>query len=149
MPSAFTFRNSVFCRHCTHVFCIDLRTNSDYFSMSNSLMSFYNRGRQCLLRGTDWVFKSDRYNFVLNMFRRLTKKYLVVIALLLGQNVLIIKNTKLLHVSDFTLPSSGSKLIDVVITNIHPGWKIRFSNPGTDKGFISSTNCQDRLRRGG
>ena len=28
-------------------------------------MGCYNRGIECLLRGTDWVFKSDRYSFVL------------------------------------------------------------------------------------
>ena len=26
---------------------------------------FLNRSRECLLRGTDWVFNSDRYSFVL------------------------------------------------------------------------------------
>jgi len=33
---------------------------------------FYNRGRKCLLCGTDWVFKSDRYKFdvILTVHRR-------------------------------------------------------------------------------
>jgi hypothetical protein len=52
--------------HTVHlcVFCVDLRTNSDYFSIQHWLTGFYNRGSECLQRGTDWVFKSDGYNFV-------------------------------------------------------------------------------------
>jgi hypothetical protein len=48
-----------------YVFCLDLRINSDYFCTQHSLIGFYNRGRECLLRGADWVFKSDRYCSVL------------------------------------------------------------------------------------
>ena len=29
------------------------------------MTGFYSRGRECSLRGTDWVFKSDGYSFVL------------------------------------------------------------------------------------
>jgi hypothetical protein len=32
---------------------------------------FYIRGRECLRRGTKWVFKSDRYSFVLKGLNRL------------------------------------------------------------------------------
>ena len=39
-----------------YVFCVDLRTNSDYFTVQHWLVGFYNRDGQCLLRGTDWVF---------------------------------------------------------------------------------------------
>ena len=35
---------------------VDLRKNSDYFSIQHRLTGFYNRDRECLLRGTDWVF---------------------------------------------------------------------------------------------
>jgi len=38
---------------------MDLRTNSDYFSIQHELTGFYYRSRECLLRGTNWVFKSD------------------------------------------------------------------------------------------
>jgi hypothetical protein len=38
-------KNSIF------MLCLDLRTNSDYFSIQNLLVSFYNRGGVCLLRG--------------------------------------------------------------------------------------------------
>ena len=48
-----------------YVFCVDLRTNSDYFSLQLSLIGFYNRGRECLLCSTDWVFKLDGYSFIL------------------------------------------------------------------------------------
>ena len=36
---------------------------------SNDLSAFYNRGRECLLRGTDWVFISEGYSFVLKGLR--------------------------------------------------------------------------------
>ena len=48
---------------------MDLRTNTDYFSLQQSLICFYNRGWECLLCGTNWAFKSDRYNFVLKGLR--------------------------------------------------------------------------------
>ena len=35
-----------------YVFCVDLRTNSDYFPMQH-----YNRDGICLLRGTGWIYK--------------------------------------------------------------------------------------------
>jgi hypothetical protein len=40
---------------CIHVFCVDLRTNSDYFPMQHYLTGFYNRDGVCLLRGKDYV----------------------------------------------------------------------------------------------
>jgi len=33
VPPVLTFINSVFCPQCIYVFCVDLRTNSDYFSL--------------------------------------------------------------------------------------------------------------------
>jgi hypothetical protein len=41
---------------CIYVFCVDLKTNSDYFPIQHQLTGFYNRDGQCLLRGTDWIF---------------------------------------------------------------------------------------------
>ena len=41
---------------CVHVFCVDLRTNSDYFPIRHQLVDFYNRDGVCLLHGTDWIF---------------------------------------------------------------------------------------------
>jgi len=64
-PPALAFRNSVFCPQYIYVFCVDIRKNSDYFSLSHYLGDIYNRGRECLLCGSNWVFKSDRYRFVL------------------------------------------------------------------------------------
>jgi hypothetical protein len=40
------------------VFCVDLRTNNDYFSLQYQLIGFYNRDRECSLRGMNWIFKS-------------------------------------------------------------------------------------------
>jgi len=45
---------------CIDVFCVDLRTNSDYCNIQHQLTGFYNRDGVCLLRGTDWVFKYDQ-----------------------------------------------------------------------------------------
>jgi hypothetical protein len=37
---------------CIYVFCVDLRTNSDYFTVQHQLTGFYNSDGVCLLRGT-------------------------------------------------------------------------------------------------
>jgi len=60
-----SFKEILCSARITFVFCMDLRTNSDYFSIQRYNIGLYNRGRECLLRGTDWVFKSNRYSFVL------------------------------------------------------------------------------------
>ena len=44
---------------------MDLRTNSDYFTIQHYLIGFYNPGKGCLLPGMNWVFKSDRYILVI------------------------------------------------------------------------------------
>ena len=41
--------------HCIYVFCVDLRTNSDYFPIQYWLTGFYNRDGVCLLSGTSWM----------------------------------------------------------------------------------------------
>jgi len=41
---------------CIYVFCVDLRTNSDYFPIQHYLVGLYNRDGVCLLRGMDWIF---------------------------------------------------------------------------------------------
>jgi len=43
--------------HNVFTFCVDLRTNSDYVYIQLQIIGVYSRGRECLLRGTDWVFK--------------------------------------------------------------------------------------------
>jgi len=35
---------------CIYVYCVDLRTNSDYFPIQHSLIAFYNRGVYCAVR---------------------------------------------------------------------------------------------------
>jgi len=42
---------------CIYLFYVDLRTNSDYFTIQHQLTGFYNRHGKCLLRGLDWVFR--------------------------------------------------------------------------------------------
>ena len=47
---------------CIYVFCVDLRTNSDYFPIQHQLVGFYNRDGECLLRGTDCSQMPGRYH---------------------------------------------------------------------------------------
>jgi hypothetical protein len=49
--SVFTVRY-VLPTQCICVFCVDLRTNSDYFTVQHYLIGFYNRDGVCLLCGT-------------------------------------------------------------------------------------------------
>jgi hypothetical protein len=41
-----------------YVFCIYLRTNSDFFPIQHKLIGIYNRDEKCLLRGMNWVLKA-------------------------------------------------------------------------------------------
>jgi hypothetical protein len=50
--TSLTFSNSTFCPHIVFMFCVDLRTNSDYFPIQHLLTGFYNWDKVCLLRGT-------------------------------------------------------------------------------------------------
>jgi hypothetical protein len=43
---------------CLYVFCVDLRTNSDYFTVQHWLVGFYNWDGVCLLRGTFYILRS-------------------------------------------------------------------------------------------
>ena len=47
------------------VFCVDLRTNSDYFRIQHSLVGFYNQDGVCLLRGTEWIFKESKVSLLM------------------------------------------------------------------------------------
>ena len=64
MTNSLTFNNCTFCPHCIYVFCIYLRTNSDFCHLQHKLIGFYNRNEKCLLRGTNWVFKYSSLRFV-------------------------------------------------------------------------------------
>ena len=43
---------------CIYVFYVDLRTNSDYFTVQHWLVGFYNWDGVCLLRGTFYIQRS-------------------------------------------------------------------------------------------
>ena len=43
---------------CICVFCVDLRTNSDYFTVQHWLVGFCNWDGVCLLRGTFYILRS-------------------------------------------------------------------------------------------
>jgi len=65
--------NSTFCPHsCIYVFCVDLRTNSDYFNW----MVFTTETKICLLRGSSWISEHNSRSFRparLNMWSLFTK----------------------------------------------------------------------------
>ena len=48
---------SVLPTQCVYVFCVDLRTNSDYCNIQYQLTGLYSREDVCSLRGTDCIFK--------------------------------------------------------------------------------------------
>jgi hypothetical protein len=59
VPAGLQFRNSTFCPQSDiYVFCVDLRTNSDYFTVQHWLTGFYNWEGVCLLRGTFYILRS-------------------------------------------------------------------------------------------
>jgi hypothetical protein len=88
-----------------------------------NLTGFYNWSRECLLRGTDWVFKCDWYSFVL---KRLNKKYLVYFVVffkdLLNGNSLSIKRSVLVTMVIIINPVHSIRWLDQT-------WKrtVRFS----------------------
>jgi len=60
-----TLTNSTFCPHSVFMCFVWIWEQTAIISLySINLFGFYNRGRECLLRGTEWVFKSDRNGFV-------------------------------------------------------------------------------------
>ena len=42
-----------------YMFCVDLRTNSDYSPIQHKLTGFYYRDGACLLRGMEWIFNNN------------------------------------------------------------------------------------------
>ena len=72
-----TFRNSVFYPQCIYLFCVDLRTNSDYFFLQHYLYRFFiNKAESvyCAVRtvslnrtDTDWSLKGYNYFRCLHM----------------------------------------------------------------------------------
>ena len=78
------------------------------------MSGFYNRGRKCLLRGTNWVFKSESYTFVLKslicvisvimLIFFLFTLYIPIIILALRSTVITITHQDLARLSEF-IPS--------------------------------------------
>ena len=61
VPPCLTIKNYLFCPNVFVRSLMDFRRNNGYLSIQHQHISFYNRGRKCLLRGTDWTFKSHRF----------------------------------------------------------------------------------------
>jgi hypothetical protein len=53
LPSGLAFKNYTICPQCIYVFCMDLRTNSNYFTTHYELIGLCNLNGVCLLRGTN------------------------------------------------------------------------------------------------
>jgi hypothetical protein len=51
------------------VFCIYLRTDSNFCPVKHELIGFYNGDEKCLQRGTDWVFKWSGLRFVFKVLK--------------------------------------------------------------------------------
>jgi len=61
---------------CLCVFCIYLKTNSDYWPIQHKLIGFYNRDEKCLHRGTNGVFKKAVSASSLKGFQQATALFL-------------------------------------------------------------------------
>jgi len=61
VPPGLTSKYSIWWSHCLYVFCMDHRTSSNLFLIQHSQTGFYNRGGECLRRGTDWILIYHRY----------------------------------------------------------------------------------------
>jgi hypothetical protein len=55
---------SVLPTQCIYVFCVDLKTNSNYFPIQLYLNGLYNLDGMCLLRDTDWSLYIIQLNSV-------------------------------------------------------------------------------------
>jgi len=51
------------------MYFIRISEQTDYFTLSIHLSVSINKA-ECLLRGTDWVFKSGRYIFVIKVLKK-------------------------------------------------------------------------------
>jgi hypothetical protein len=51
--TSLALNNCTLCPHCIYVFCIYLRTDSDFCHLQHKLIGFYNWDEKCLQRGTD------------------------------------------------------------------------------------------------
>jgi len=49
---------------CVYVFCVDLRTNSDYFIVQHWVVDFYNWYGVCLRHGTFYILRSAHSVFL-------------------------------------------------------------------------------------
>jgi len=49
-----------FATKCIYVVCMELGTNSDYFTVQHQVVGFHNRDGVCLLRGTFCILRSAR-----------------------------------------------------------------------------------------
>jgi len=65
----------VFVYNSDYVFCVDLRKNSDYFTIQHKLVGFYNGDGRCLLRGTDWVLYIYNSDYVFCVDLRTNSDY--------------------------------------------------------------------------
>jgi hypothetical protein len=76
------------------MFCVYVRTNSEFYPTQQSVIGFYNRDGKCLLRGTTWVFKYSGLPFVLK-----------------GLIYMISQKRSLSHISGSAYSASGARIL--------------------------------------
>ena len=68
-----------------YVFCVDLRTNSDYYTVHHWLVGFYNWDGVCLLRGTLYILRfAHTFYYVMCVHLRTNSDYFTVQHWLVG-----------------------------------------------------------------
>jgi hypothetical protein len=134
VPPILTFRNSVFCPQCIYVFVWIWGQAAINFSLQHSPTGFYNRSRDCLLRGTNWVFKSDGYSFVLKdwpcCIRRMVHKCWSV-----RGDMNMMQRVFNLNEADL-LPLSGSRMETVVCSSRRCHVTCKFHRLDIEEGFL-------------
>ena len=79
------------------VFCKDIRTDSDFCFIQHKLIGFYNHGRRCLLRGTNWFLIESRLRFD---FKRLKERASVTANMFRTKKEEVTRRKEKLHIED-------------------------------------------------
>jgi hypothetical protein len=69
---------------CGYVFCVILRTNSDYFTVQHWLFGFYNPERECLLRDTFYILRAAHTVYLCVLYDSQNKQRLFLCTALIG-----------------------------------------------------------------
>ena len=56
-PTSYVMHQQLYTLLTLYLFCIYVRTNSEFCPIQLKVIGFYNRDEKRLMRGTNWVFK--------------------------------------------------------------------------------------------